>query len=214
MQPLSYRALPLLLSFLLLALMGVLRTDGAAAIAAEPEPDPAPTGSDSLFSQVIPFGDSEVRILSDTAFGLCVPVHSITWNAGAAIELNSDDLDGPIIAATVCDLDCDGNLELALTARSCGSGGYTNFLLLERSMGQWTRHTLIPAPTTANEGRMGHESITVWEDAVEVAFPIYAEGDPNCCPTGGTRRIRYGFRAGAFSVDSVSQAPQAERFAD
>ena len=226
MHRFSYRALPLLLSLILLLVMGVLRPDGARAFAAETSAadaaahdltaealtanDQADSANPDLYiSKAVSFGEMELRVISDCSAGHCVPKHSITWGTGMSLELDS--LSEPLQRIAVCDLDQDGDLELALTTTSCGSGQYGTFLLLEWSRNTWTPHKLCSVPESEQEGGMGHERIAVWNDHVEVTFPLYAEDDANCCPTAGYRSINYVFENDNFSFSGSFEGPRAMR---
>ena len=210
MHRFSYRALPLLLSLHLLAFMGVVRTDNADA-PTEVGTSSGETSESALrISERFSFGDMELRILSDCSEGLCAPNHSIAWGNGETLNLSPDWIVDPIESVTVCDLDCDGDPELAITTACCGSGRYSELLLLEWAMGQWTPHRLCELPDYATRGRMGHERITIWEDRVEVEFPLYNEEDPNCCPTAGRRSISYIFADDAFRFDRSVDGPASE----
>ena len=218
MHGFSYRALPLLLSLILLAVMGVLRPDGASAFAADTvaedlisEDLPENAAPNLRISDPINFGEMELRVISDCSDGFCAPKHSITWGDGASLELQDDQLNEPIERIVVCDLDQDGDLELALTTTSCGSGLYGAFLLLEWSEDAWTPHKLCSVPESEHEGGMGHERIAVWDDHVEVTFPQYAEGDANCCPTAGYHSNNYVFENDSFNFIGSFEGPRAMR---
>jgi hypothetical protein len=230
MDQLSYRVLPLFLSLLLLLFMGIIKPEGARVLAVNaastatlPEQTIDDLSAEALvaenqtssanphlyISKPVSFGEMELRVISDCSIGHCVPKHSITWGTGVSLELDS--INEPIERIVVCDLDQDGDLELALTTTSCGSGRYGTFLLLEWSRNTWTPYQLCSVPDSENEGGMGHERITVWNDHVEVTFPLYAEGDPNCCPTAGYRSLSYVFKNGNFSFIGSLEGPRAMR---
>jgi hypothetical protein len=38
---------------------------------------------------------------------------------------------------------------------------------------------------------MGHDSIFIANKKLFRKFPIYKDGDEQCCPTGGTRTLNY-----------------------
>jgi len=215
MHRFSYRALPILLSLLLIAFMGVLRTDDSRIDASTPTE--VVTSSEEISESAlhvierISFGDMDLRILSDSSEGLCAPSHSIAWGNGETLSLSPEWIVDPIESVTICDLDCDGDPELAITTACCGSGRYGELLLLEWAMGQWTPHRLCEIPDYAAHGRMGHERITIWEDRVEVEFPLYKEGDANCCPTAGRRSLSYIFVDDAFRFDCSVDGPAPEQ---
>ena len=38
---------------------------------------------------------------------------------------------------------------------------------------------------------MGHDEFAVIENSFARRFPVYNEGDANCCPKGGIRQLQY-----------------------
>jgi hypothetical protein len=212
MHRFSYRALPLLLSLMLLTMMGILKPDRARAFAADTTPkEYAESPEPNLrVSETLIFGGMDLRVFSDCSDGLCAPKHSIEWGNGDTLELTAEQLSDPIEHIAVCDLDQDGNLELALTTTSCGSGSHGDFLLLERADGKWTAHRLCDSPESIQSGCWGHEAITVWDDHVEVSFPVYADDDSNSCPTAGKRSLSYTFDGDSFKLSSYREGPPSQ----
>ena len=45
-------------------------------------------------------------------------------------------------------------------------------------------------------GYMGHDSIYAENNRIYRKYPVYKDGDPNCCPTGGEKIISYRLKAG------------------
>jgi hypothetical protein len=43
---------------------------------------------------------------------------------------------------------------------------------------------------------MGHDSIYFSNNRMYRKFPVYKEGDANCCPTGGDKTLSYQLKAG------------------
>ena len=213
MHRLSYRVLPLFLSLVLLLLMGVIKPEGDRAFAADNETvvNKENEQPNMRISKVLSFGDMQLRVISDCSEGLCTPKHSIAWGNGETLELTSEQLSEPIERVSICDLDRDGDLELALTTTSCGSGRWGDFLLLEWSDGAWAPHRISEAPESVYSGCWGHQRITVWEDHVEVSFPVYTDDDANCCPSGGTRSLNYAFEENSFKLTGHKDGPSAQR---
>ena len=213
MHRLSYRVLPLFLSLVLLLLMGVIKPEGDRSFAADNETvvNKENEQPNMRISKVLSFGDMQLRVISDCSEGLCTPKHFIAWGNGETLELTPEQLSEPIERVSICDLDRDGDLELALTTTSCGSGRWGDFLLLEWSDGAWAPHRISEAPESVYSGCWGHQRITVWEDHVEVSFPVYMDDDANCCPSGGTRSLNYAFEENSFKLTGHKDGPSAQR---
>jgi len=121
-------------------------------------------------------------------------------NTQEVFEIKDTD---PLSNFFTLDLNKDGFEELYLITKSTGSGSY------ERIMGFASNNDLSVTPVyvpkmtekdleaTGNfSGYMGHDSIYVANKQLYRKFPVYLEGDANCCPTGGSTALTYQLRAG------------------
>jgi hypothetical protein len=112
----------------------------------------------------------------------------------------------PLNKAFLADLDENGFEEIYLITTSVGSGSYGNIYGYSSNADK-SVSPIYMAPINENdlspgglfEGYMGHDSIYLDEGALMRKFPIYLEGDPNCCPTGGHSTIIYDLKAGEAS---------------
>jgi len=50
---------------------------------------------------------------------------------------------------------------------------------------------------------MGHDSVYIEGSRLYRKFPVYKEGDANCCPSGGTKTIKYTLKKGEASWQLV-----------
>ena len=48
-------------------------------------------------------------------------------------------------------------------------------------------------------GYMGHDSIYISDNKIHRKFPIYKDGDANCCPSGGNKTLGYELKQGEAS---------------
>lgn len=53
----------------------------------------------------------------------------------------------------------------------------------------------------------GHTNLTVENGNLVKFFPLYNKDDPNCCPTGGSRRITHGWDGMKFVIVKVEDLP-------
>ena len=109
----------------------------------------------------------------------------------------------PIQDAVLKDLDANGYDELYIMTRSIGSGSYAS--VFGFASNQDLSLTSIYLPDISENdiqkgmpfyGYMGHDSIYFNETRLFRKFPIYNEGDANCCPTGGNKILSYQLKAG------------------
>jgi hypothetical protein len=117
----------------------------------------------------------------------------------------------PYSGAFLADLDDNGFEEFYLVTTSAGSGSYGNIYgyssnadksVSPISMAPMSENDL--APGAMFEGYMGHDSIYLDQGKLMRKFPIYLDGDPNCCPTGGHSTIIYDLKAGEASWKLVA----------
>jgi len=109
------------------------------------------------------------------------------------------EVDGTITGAEVGDLNVDGSPEIYIFVTSAGSGSYGSLVAFatnnRKSMTPIYLPPIAEHPEASN-GYMGHDDFAVVESSLVQRFPIYAEGDTNANPTGGTRQVQYRLEAG------------------
>ncbi len=112
----------------------------------------------------------------------------------------------PFQEAVLKDLDGNGYDELYIIARSTGSGSYASIFGFASNQDLSLTSIYVPeiSENDIQEGKpfygyMGHDSIYFNENRLYRKFPIYKEGDANCCPTGGDKILSYQLKAGEAS---------------
>lgn len=66
---------------------------------------------------------------------------------------------------------------------SLGSGSYVEEVYINKIK--------INLPDLDDEAYMGHDTFRLEGKTLIREYPIYKNGDPNCCPSGGTKTIKY-----------------------
>jgi len=100
---------------------------------------------------------------------------------------------GRVIDSWVADLDADGKPEVVVVSQSFGTGVYGEVRVVTMAA---TGLSVVNFPSEAGDseiGYMGHDNFSRDGRRIVRTFPIYAANDPNCCPTGGSRKIIYEF---------------------
>jgi hypothetical protein len=120
-----------------------------------------------------------------------------------------------IAPAEFGDVDGDGEEEAAMVGFSClsGTGGadFAGVLKLLPS-GKLVVLPMEPLPKVFR-GRdvlkdlRGHQSLRIENGRLLHVFPIYAGGEPNCCPEGGERHFIYRWDGHKFVVDDIMEVP-------
>ncbi|MGI9531070.1 hypothetical protein [Lutimonas sp.] len=112
----------------------------------------------------------------------------------------------PLQYANIVDLDHNGYDELYLITSSSGSGSYGSIFGFASNQDLSLTSIYIPEITENDVqlngsfyGYMGHDSIYFENDQLFRKYPVYKEGDPNCCPSGGYKTHHYTLKAGEAS---------------
>lgn len=109
----------------------------------------------------------------------------------------------PLWEVAIEDLDVNGYDEIYLITRSAGSGSYSSVFGFASNQDLSLTSIYLPdisesdvQPDGAYYGYMGHDSIYFENNRMHRKFPVYKEGDANCCPTGGDKTLSYSLKAG------------------
>ncbi|MCA0930924.1 hypothetical protein LCM02_00585 [Lutimonas saemankumensis] len=104
----------------------------------------------------------------------------------------------PVQKLKLDDLDNNGFDELYIVTVSSGSGSYATIYGFASNNDLSLSPVYFPEiseddlSTEGNYyGYMGHDSIYFENNRLLRKFPIYKDGDANCCPTGGEKILRY-----------------------
>ena len=112
----------------------------------------------------------------------------------------------PLQHAWIKDLDNNGYDEIYLITTSSGSGSYANIYGYASNQDLSISPIYVPEitendllPEGAYYGYMGHDSIYVDNNKIYRKYPIYKEGDANCCPSGENKVVGYELQQGEAS---------------
>lgn len=109
-------------------------------------------------------------------------------------NIHIEEADAAIYQAFVSDFDADGNDEFYFVTLPVGSGGYSDIIAYEANGTLGLKKiSYVPFDDThkAGVGYMGHDKFKFSEDGIYNSFPLYYFDDPNCCPSGGKRTVKY-----------------------
>lgn len=109
----------------------------------------------------------------------------------------------PIAKVSIADLNKDGFDEIFIITKSAGSGSYATIYGYSSNKDKSVTDIIVPEISQSDlvegaifSGYQGHDSIYISKNKLFRKFPIYEEGDKNCCPTGGDRTIQYVLKKG------------------
>lgn len=104
------------------------------------------------------------------------------------------EIDGAVTGVEVADINSDGSPEIYIFVNSAGSGAYGSLVAYSANHKKSLSEIYLPPLENDKKnsiGYMGHDEFTIIENSFARRFPIYKEGDANCCPKGGTRQLQY-----------------------
>ncbi len=112
----------------------------------------------------------------------------------------------PLQLSVIKDLDANGYDELYLITTSTGSGSYASIFGFASNQDLSLTSIYVPGISENDVqlngpfyGYMGHDSIYFSDNRILRKYPVYKDGDPNCCPTGGYKTLSYQLKAGEAS---------------
>jgi uncharacterized protein len=112
------------------------------------------------------------------------------------------EIDGSVSGAEIADINVDGSPEIYIYVNSTGSGSYGSLVAYSANNKKSLSEIYLPPLEDDKEnsaGYMGHDEFTIIENTLVRRFPVYNDGDPNCCPKGGTRQLQYKLMMGEAS---------------
>ena len=117
------------------------------------------------------------------------------------------------------DLDGDGKEEAVVTAFSCasGTGGPDLFAVFKLDgSGKLRQMRFEPKPVARFNGRdiyqglRGKMRVLIKDGTLIEQYPVFKEGDANCCATGGVRQFFYKWNDSALELERVVDLPEAK----
>ena len=112
------------------------------------------------------------------------------------------EIDGSVTGAEVADINADGSPEIYVYVNSAGSGSYGRLVAYSANHKKSLSDIYLPSLEYDKKnsiGYMGHDEFAIIENRFVRRFPVYNEGDANCCPTGGIRLLEYKLISGEAS---------------
>ncbi|NPA36774.1 MAG: hypothetical protein GXO47_07985 [Chlorobi bacterium] len=110
----------------------------------------------------------------------------------------------PVENIFLADLNGDGYDELYVITVAAGSGSYATIYVWSSNKDKsvtpvYVRELPEKEQEEVFKGYMGHDSVYVAGNCLYRKFPVYKEGDASCCPSGGTKTIKYALKKGEAS---------------
>ncbi len=141
-----------------------------------------------------------------------ITFHVVATNSGSLNQLTiiptgleisnsviKQEIDGSVTGAEVADINADGSPEIYVYVNSAGSGSYGTLVAYSANNKKSLSGIYLPSLEDDKKnavGYMGHDEFKIMKSTLSRSFPVYKEGDANCCPKGGTRQLQYKLIAG------------------
>jgi hypothetical protein len=99
--------------------------------------------------------------------------------------------DGTITNVFFEDVTGDGRRDLVVFVSSAGSGAYGRLDIWEWNGDRFKGGIVADLMPDQRDGFRGHDAYMAASGVLRRRFPVYREGDANCCPSGGTAAFRW-----------------------
>ena len=138
------------------------------------------------------YGGYSMRCMSgdDAAASIGTYVVTVLENGRVVAELTGA-RDGVIQDCWMTNIDADASAEVLVFTRSAGSGGYAHLYVYELAGNELSPANIPDPDASLMGGYQGRDTYEIMDGRLLRTFPVYLEGDANCCPGGGERRIEF-----------------------
>jgi hypothetical protein len=99
--------------------------------------------------------------------------------------------DGTVVNVLFEDVTGDGKRDLVVVTRGAGSGAYGHVDVWEWKHGRYTAGIVADLTEEQRAGYRGHDAFSAAAGVLRRRVPLYAPGDANSGPTGGTASFRW-----------------------
>jgi hypothetical protein len=168
-------------------LLSTAATIAALALLAGP-----PRAAGCAFDSMLLGNGLTVRVTVPPKEPCSIGTYTVTFSRkGAAPQKVTLRRDGTISDVFFEDVTGDGQRDLVVFVTSAGSGAYGLIDIWERTGSRYKAGIVADLMPDQRAGYRGHDTYAAAAGVLRRSFPLYREGDPNCCPTGGTAIFRW-----------------------
>jgi hypothetical protein len=135
---------------------------------------------------------TSIRVMVPPKEACSIGTYTVTIaGKGASTQTIRLKRDGTVVNVFFEDVTGDGKRDLVVVTQAAGSGAYGHVDVWEWKHGRYTAGIVADLLEEQRAGYQGHDDFTVAAGVLRRRIPVYASGDENCCPTGGTAAFRW-----------------------
>jgi len=139
------------------------------------------------------FGDgTSIHVTVPAKEACSIGTYTVTIAAkGAPVQTIRLKRDGTVVNVFFEDVTGDGKRDLVVVTQGAGSGAYGHVDVWEWKRGRYTAGIVADLTEEQRAGYQGHDTFTAAAGVLRRRVPVYASGDANSGPTGGTAAFRW-----------------------
>ncbi len=151
--------------------------------------------ADCKFDRTSNYGEFQVRVYTDGHSCSLQSYQIVVRRAGQVLQTVTKQSEA-IKQIWLTDLDNNGLFELLVFSASVEAGKYGELALHEWTGSGFHSHFL--PPPAVIQGYRGFDNYRIYQNQIIHEFPIYQQGDKECCPSSGKRQSIYQYQNGNF----------------
>lgn len=149
--------------------------------------------ADCKFDKTAQYANYQIRVLTSGDSCSLQSYQIVVQTGGQVLKVVTKQSE-PIKQIWVTDLDQDGLFEVLVFSASVETGEYGELTLHEWT-GNDLRSSFLPALSAEQQqGYRGYDNYRLYQNQLIYEFPVYQEGDKECCASGGKRQSVYLYR--------------------
>jgi hypothetical protein len=139
------------------------------------------------------FGDgTSIHVTVPAKEACSIGTYTVTITAkGSPAQTIRSKRDGTVVNVFFEDVTGDGKRDLVVVTTAAGSGAYGHVDVWEWKHGRYTAGIVADLSEEQRAGTRGHDTFTAAAGVLRRRLPLYAAGDLNADPTGGTAAFRW-----------------------
>jgi len=149
--------------------------------------------ADCRFDKTAAYGGYQIRVYN-TEESCSLQTYQIIVQANGQTLKTVAKQGEPIKQMWVTDLDNDRLFEILVFSASVEAGEYGELVLYEWTGNNFSTQFMPPLDSSQQQGYRGFDGYRMYKNQIVHEFPIYQQGDKECCASGGKRQSIYHYR--------------------